>query len=118
MSLPAFVHAGDKPYECGACTKRFGKSGDLARHRLTHSGEKPFSCEACAKRFGKSSDLLRHQRTHSGERPGERPYQCDVCQKRFGAAGALSKSFPCDVCCSLDEMLDITPCPCPIQARC
>ncbi|XP_029284254.1 zinc finger protein 3 homolog [Cottoperca gobio] len=72
--------AGEKPFSCSECWKRFGRNEHLKIHMKTHTGEKPFSCSQCGKIFGTKGSLKRHNKTHTGEKP----FSCSQCGKRFG----------------------------------
>uniref|UniRef100_A0A8L0DQC4 C2H2-type domain-containing protein n=1 Tax=Oncorhynchus mykiss TaxID=8022 RepID=A0A8L0DQC4_ONCMY len=98
------VHAGEKPYlcpdcgkrfqllnafemhqqkhtlgllECSYCGKSFSKVDKLKLHQRTHTGEKHFRCPDCGKSFTRSDLLKSHQRTHKKE--GD----CPNCDKSF-----------------------------------
>ncbi|KAF1418601.1 Zinc finger protein 22, partial [Spheniscus humboldti] len=47
----------------------FVQSSDLLIHRRSHAGETPYTCAECGKRFRVSSSLVRHQGLHTGEKP-------------------------------------------------
>ena len=61
-SLPS---AGERPFECETCHKRFTRNEELTRHTRIHTGDRPFGCELCGKRFGRKDHLNKHQRTHA-----------------------------------------------------
>ncbi|XP_034022961.1 zinc finger protein 3 homolog [Thalassophryne amazonica] len=95
--------AGDKPFSCSQCAKRFAYKEYLKRHMKCHMGEKPFSCYICGQGFTQNGSLKCHMRGHTGERP----FSCSVCMKRFGRSGTLrrhmkthtgEKPFCCSVC--------------------
>ncbi|XP_059205885.1 uncharacterized protein LOC131984936 [Centropristis striata] len=95
--------AGEKPFSCSECGKRFGLRTNLKRHMKTHTGEKPFSCLVCEKSFAENRHLQRHMRIHTGEKP----FSCSECGKQFGSSEQLKrhtvthtgeKPFSCSVC--------------------
>uniref|UniRef100_U3EYS0 Zinc finger protein 324A n=1 Tax=Callithrix jacchus TaxID=9483 RepID=U3EYS0_CALJA len=97
------LHAGEKSFECRACSKVFVKSSDLLKHLRTHTGERPYECSQCGKAFSQTSHLTQHQRIHSGETP----YACPACGKAFRHSSSLvrhqrihtaEKSFRCSEC--------------------
>ena len=61
-----FLFSGEKPFVCNweACTRKFARSDELARHRRTHTGEKKFECPLCHRRFMRSDHLTKHARRH------------------------------------------------------
>ncbi|XP_075931671.1 uncharacterized protein LOC142931579 isoform X3 [Anarhichas minor] len=71
--------AGEKPFSCTECDRRFRTKGGMKRHMMTHTGEKPFSCSVCRKSFAQSADLEIHMRIHTGEKR----LRCRVCDQRF-----------------------------------
>ena len=91
------THAGDKPYACLQCDKRFiqarnlkthmmtSHTGHLQRRMMAHTGDKPYSCSHCHKRYIRRSSLKIHLMIHTGEEP----YFCCHCDKRFNQRSSL-----------------------------
>ena len=75
-----------RAYECKYCEKRFGTSGNLAKHYRTHTGDKPYKCEVCEKKFNHISNLNRHKRTHTGEKR----FYCSYCDRNFSQSSNKS----------------------------
>ncbi|XP_022200771.2 LOW QUALITY PROTEIN: uncharacterized protein LOC111057634 [Nilaparvata lugens] len=73
-------HAGDKPYKCEMCPKQFNHKTDLRRHMCLHTGDKPFTCEQCGKGFIRKDHMLKHCETHKRRRaaPNQSPHQAQV----------------------------------------
>ncbi|XP_068589630.1 zinc finger protein 184-like [Cebidichthys violaceus] len=95
--------AGEKPFGCSECDKRFNFKRGLKRHMRTHIGAKPFSCTVCKNSFTRRGSLQRHMRSHTGEKP----FSCSVCKKSFTTRGHFQshmkshtreKPFSCSVC--------------------
>ncbi|XP_037651611.1 zinc finger protein 569-like isoform X1 [Sebastes umbrosus] len=80
-------NAGEKPFSCCFCGKRFFQKENLKKHIRIHTGEKPFSCSVCGKQFGVNGNLKRHMRTHTGEKP----FSCSVCKRSFAERTYLKK---------------------------
>ncbi|XP_054483408.1 zinc finger protein 572-like, partial [Anoplopoma fimbria] len=81
------THTREKPSSCSVCKKSFTQSGNLQKHMRIHTGEKPYNCSVCAKAFSDSGNLKVHMRSHSGEKP----FSCSLCVKRFGFKSHLKK---------------------------
>ena len=64
-NVRAVSPAGERPFECETCHKRFTRNEELTRHTRIHTGDRPFGCELCGKRFGRKDHLNKHQRTHA-----------------------------------------------------
>ncbi|XP_034553216.1 zinc finger and SCAN domain-containing protein 32-like [Notolabrus celidotus] len=71
--------AGEKPYCCSVCEKRFSNCSHLAAHIRTHTGERPYICEICRKTFITTSALNRHQTIHTEGKH----FICNYCGKSF-----------------------------------
>lgn len=68
-------HAGEKPFECELCHKRFSRRDKLNMHSRSHTGEKPHKCKHCLYAAADSSSLKKHLRIHYDERP----FKCQIC---------------------------------------
>lgn len=78
--------AGEKPYCCDQCPKRYHTSSNLAAHKKTHLGIRDHVCSICGKAFGDPRTLKSHTRTHTGEKP----YACNICNKKYTQSGQLA----------------------------
>ena len=65
--LIVFDHsAGDTPYECEVCHKRFIDLGSKKKHMTVHTGIKAYQCTICNRAFSRSQSLKDHTRVHTG----------------------------------------------------
>ena len=97
--------AGNLPFACEHCDKRFLCKGTLETHViLLHTEERPHKCEECGASFKLKKILARHVETHSNDAP---TYQCSQCDKSFSRRGSLTrhelihtglKPFQCKIC--------------------
>ncbi|XP_016990060.2 zinc finger protein 287 [Drosophila rhopaloa] len=71
--------AGDLPYLCSLCPRRFDRQVDMDRHKLRSHFERKLRCQYCEKSFAVVTDLKVHTLIHTGERP----HVCDICGKTF-----------------------------------
>ncbi|KAI5095950.1 zinc finger protein 64 [Silurus meridionalis] len=75
MTPSGCVMAGDRPFECELCHKRFSRRDKLNLHSRSHTGEKPHKCKHCTYAAADSSSLKKHLRVHYDERP----FKCQIC---------------------------------------
>lgn len=97
------MFAGEKPFQCPLCHKRFSQKSNIYQHMNTHTQQRPFRCNDCGKDFMYRGSLYKHKRLHTGERP----YTCGICERRFTHASQLfehlrthtnERPFKCSVC--------------------
>lgn len=60
-------HCLEKPYQCGVCSKGFGRKEHLENHCRSHSGETPYRCQFCDKSFSRKEHMVNHTRKHTGK---------------------------------------------------
>ncbi|XP_068589507.1 zinc finger protein 3 homolog [Cebidichthys violaceus] len=77
--------AGEKPFGCSECDRRYTFERGLKRHMLNHSRRKRFGCSECDERFTSKPNLKRHMRAHTREKP----FSCSVCRRLFAQSADL-----------------------------
>ena len=60
FAFPFSVFAGEKPYPCTICHKRFAQSSHLNSHRRIHAGDRPFFCVICNTGFSQKHRFDAH----------------------------------------------------------
>jgi len=78
------IHAGEKPYKCSFCDKKFRSKYNHTTHELWHKGELP-QCLVCGGRY---TNLQTHMLTHD-DSVDKNKHVCSVCKKGFRIARYL-----------------------------
>lgn len=73
--------AGEKPFQCEFCERRFANSSDRKKHSQVHTASKPYDCKAmgCTKSYTHPSSLRKHMKVHIKASPTSEPqdpYDC------------------------------------------
>lgn len=63
--------AGEKPFQCEFCERRFANSSDRKKHSQVHTASKPYDCKAlgCTKSYTHPSSLRKHMKIHVKSSP-------------------------------------------------
>uniref|UniRef100_A0A3B3Z769 C2H2-type domain-containing protein n=1 Tax=Periophthalmus magnuspinnatus TaxID=409849 RepID=A0A3B3Z769_9GOBI len=63
--------AGEKPFQCEFCERRFANSSDRKKHSQVHTASKPYDCKAlgCTKSYTHPSSLRKHMKVHVKSSP-------------------------------------------------
>ncbi|XP_068423205.1 zinc finger protein ZFP2-like [Clinocottus analis] len=110
--------AGEKPFGCSECWKRFRTKGNLKKHMFIHTRKKPFNNSVCRKIFVRKARLSQHMPVHTGQKQvmchrrfvrhplikrhkcfgchpgascGKKPFRCSECGKGFGIKTDLQR---------------------------
>lgn len=67
--------AGEKPFQCEFCERRFANSSDRKKHSQVHTASKPYDCKAmgCTKSYTHPSSLRKHMKVHVKSSPTSEP---------------------------------------------
>ena len=61
-----YLCAGERPFECEVCGRRYPRLDQLRDHKRVHTGERPYKCTMCDKTFGLNASMRRHMLIHTG----------------------------------------------------
>lgn len=122
QSLPL---AGEKPYGCDICNRRFREFSDLKKHRRVHSAEKQFKCMTCHRNTPSATNATKCATCESKESTqksldlsvdrivprvdgnNKKAFVCNYCDRSFGSSSNLKrhimihtgeKPFTCKIC--------------------
>ena len=94
-------YAGEKPYVCRCCGRRFSQSSNLITHSRKHDdgagggGVRPFVCDHCPASFYSKMELRRHSEQHqlvhvaaatAADAISSYEYSCTGVHRRFMGA--------------------------------
>lgn len=88
--------AGEYPYECDECGRRFAVSFWLTRHKAEHENDHPHQCDECGRSFAVAAWLTRHKREH--ETVASTVNTSDDNIKPEPIMKGNSKVYKCDIC--------------------
>uniref|UniRef100_A0A8C8DN40 C2H2-type domain-containing protein n=1 Tax=Oryzias sinensis TaxID=183150 RepID=A0A8C8DN40_9TELE len=80
LTLRAVCLAGEKPFQCDFCERRFANSSDRKKHSQVHTASKPYDCKAlgCTKSYTHPSSLRKHMKIHVKSSPPSDPQDLPI----------------------------------------
>ncbi|XP_077495077.1 uncharacterized protein LOC144106226 [Amblyomma americanum] len=95
LKLHMMIHSGDKPYECGQCSKRFRQRVHARRHeQVIHSRRYPLTCPRCGAGAEDVTKLRRHTCKPLGTTEGKEGFKRGRGRPRLMADGTAPKVRP------------------------